>query len=536
MEIETQTLEAKEQQDNTAADAVQLQKLTDKEIEKGIEDTEAETDKKDENEGEGADILEVKEETEGKEEGITVKRGGKGRSKNSSKSSALEKVEDETLKEPVTPHERPTRERKTVQRFSVPQSARSVTKVVSIEKGKGTPLKDIPNVAYKLSKRKPDDNLQILHSVLFGKKTKTHTLKKNIGQFSGFVWIENEEKQKGKVKERLDKCVKEKLLDFCDVLNIPINKTSAKKEEVSIKLLEFLESPYATTDTLLAEKEQKSKKRKAKGTKSRERLPKKTKVTETGDKDEQMSEAEKDGDDEDEAVPSDNSSDSEGDAEKNQEQESDDVSKSEGKEEGSEEDDEVDEKPEKELSSEKKTTKKTLKEPESKASGKPKPAKEDKSSKSPRKSTKKKHASDDEEASGSASKLKVVSANKRNKVDKEDTKSSVKEKGTRNTKQSKKVLTKDQGKGKAGKKSKLEPMKEEIHSAVEEILKEVDFNTATLSDIIKLLGKQFGVDLTHRKAEVKEIITEVINNMSGDEEEEEEDGDDDDDDDGGDSN
>lgn len=31
------------------------------------------------------------------------------------------------------------------------------------------------------------------------------------------------------MKEKLDKCVKEKLVDFCDVLNIPINKTVVRK-------------------------------------------------------------------------------------------------------------------------------------------------------------------------------------------------------------------------------------------------------------------------------------------------------------------
>lgn len=31
------------------------------------------------------------------------------------------------------------------------------------------------------------------------------------------------------MKEKLDKCVKDKLIDFCDVLNIPINKAAVKK-------------------------------------------------------------------------------------------------------------------------------------------------------------------------------------------------------------------------------------------------------------------------------------------------------------------
>lgn len=39
---------------------------------------------------------------------------------------------------------------------------------------------------------------------------------------------------------------------------------------------------------------------------------------------------------------------------------------------------------------------------------------------------------------------------------------------------------------------------------------------------IIILGTHFGVDLLHRKAEVKAIITDVINEMSGDEDEEEE--------------
>lgn len=32
-----------------------------------------------------------------------------------------------------------------------------------------------------------------------------------------------------RLKEKLDKYVKEKLLEFCDVLDVPISKASAKK-------------------------------------------------------------------------------------------------------------------------------------------------------------------------------------------------------------------------------------------------------------------------------------------------------------------
>ena len=96
-----------------------------------------------------------------------------------------------------------------------------------------------------------------------------------------------QDKQKAKVREKLDKCFKEKLMDFCDVLNIPINRSAVKKvginifnalfscysnpsntrlishlvrpcfqEELTVKILEFLESPHSTTDLLLADKEQ----------------------------------------------------------------------------------------------------------------------------------------------------------------------------------------------------------------------------------------------------------------------------------------
>ncbi|CAM8912623.1 unnamed protein product [Rhodiola kirilowii] len=183
-----------------------------------------------------------------------------------------EKEEDEDEKEPVTPTDRPTRKRKSVERYSEQSSVRSTTpKSVSIGKGNGEKLSDIPNVAYKLSKKKPDDNLQLLHSILFGKKAKVHMLKKNIGQFSGFVWLENEEKQKAKVKEKIDKCVKDKLIEFCYLLDIQIaNKKTIKKEELSVKLVEFLQSPHATTDALLADTEQKNKKRKATPTKAGE--------------------------------------------------------------------------------------------------------------------------------------------------------------------------------------------------------------------------------------------------------------------------
>ncbi|KAL3325724.1 hypothetical protein AABB24_036784 [Solanum stoloniferum] len=97
-----------------------------------------------------------------------------------------------------------------------------------------------------------------------GKHFRAAQFKSNISQFSGFVWHENEEKQKMKVKEKLDKCVKEKLLELCDVLDIPVDKDTSRKEDLESQLMDFLDAPHPTTSELLAEKEQSSKGKKKK--------------------------------------------------------------------------------------------------------------------------------------------------------------------------------------------------------------------------------------------------------------------------------
>ncbi|MED6121630.1 hypothetical protein PIB30_032067 [Stylosanthes scabra] len=363
---------------------------------------------------------------------------------------------------------RPTRERKSVERYTVSSPHKfpgfSANKTISIDKGNGTELKDIPNVAFKLSKRKVDDNLRSLHSVLFGKKAKAQTLKRNIGMFSGYVWAENEEKQRAKVKERLDRCVKEKLVDFCDLLNLQINKSTLKKEELSAKLLEFLESPHATTDVLLAEKEKKGKKRAKKKTPRKssgnaaENPSKKQKRSTQGKKRKQSS----DSDEDDTAEPSDATNGSQEDGE--------DVSTP--KSESDREDDESHS--DEEVNN--KTSEETVNEDQS---------------------TPVKKTSSEMAAENNDKIQKKSTASKRQKTDTESR----------------------ERKDNISKKVNAQPTKEDMHAVVVDMLKEVDFNTATLSDIIKKLGTHFGLDLMHRKAEVKDIITNVINNMSDEENE-----------------
>ncbi|CAL9247148.1 unnamed protein product [Arabidopsis halleri] len=448
-----------------------------------------------------ADTVAVSEkDTEKKEAPVTEDTEKKKKDEVEKEEAMKEKGEEndgERVKSPVTPvSERPIRERKRTGRYIIDTpSPSSVNKPVSIEQGRGTRLKEIPNVAYKLSKRKPDDNLFLLHTILYGKKGKAQMLKKNIGQFSGFVWSEQEEeKQRARAKEKLEKCIKEKLIDFCDVLDIPINKSTVKKEELAVRVLEFLVCPKATRDILLADSEKETKKRKKSTPKNvtsgeSSDLPAKRRrqAKNSGKKQEQPTETEGNGEAD---VGSEGTNDSHGEDDVAPEEEN-------NKNEDTETEDEKDKAKEKTKS----TNKKSL----SKRTKKEKPAaEEEKSIKGSAKSSRKSSRQIDKSTSSSS---------KKQKVDKDD---SSKEKGKTQTSKPQAKGSKDQGKSR--KKGKKEPTKKELHVVVAKILKEVDFNTATLSDILRKLGSHFGVDLMHRKAEVKDIITDAINEMSDDDE------------------
>ncbi|CAH8386335.1 unnamed protein product [Eruca vesicaria subsp. sativa] len=393
-----------------------------------------------------------------------------------------EKGEEEEKVPPVTP--RTKRIIKKVERHILYTPSRSSgSKPVSIQLGRGTRLKEIPNVAYKLSKRKPDDNLYLLHTILYAKKGKAQTLKRNIGQFSGFVWSEQEEeKQRARTKEKIEKCIKEKLIDFCDVLDIPINKSNVKKEELAVRVLEFLECPKATRDIVLTDPDKETRKRKkstpksvTSGESSDVPAKRRRQTKESGKKQDQPS---NDSHGEDNAVPE----------------------KANDKSEDTETEDEKDKAEEKKSTNKKRSSKRTKK-------SKPAPE-EEKSLKGSAKSGRK--------SSKQVGKL-TSSSSKKQKVDEDD---SSKEKGKKQTSKPQAKGSKDQGK--ANKKgNKREPTRKEMHVVVAKILKEVDFNTATLSDILRKLGSHFGVDLMHRKTEVKDIITDAIDEMSVDDEREE---------------
>ncbi|WMV48736.1 hypothetical protein MTR67_042121 [Solanum verrucosum] len=299
--------------------------------------------------------------------------------------------------------------------------------------------------------------------------------KSNISQFSGLVWHENEEKQKMKVKEKLDKCVKEKLLELCDVLDIPVDEDTSRKEDLESQLMDFLDAPHPMTSELLAEKEQSSKGKKKKSPSST------IGSLEGSTKSHKKKKAHEPKDD--------------------QERSDDEMSKqtkSEEKDGKSEEGSEKDKKKHKRSSNK---------------SSKKESTGEVKTKKTPSNSSKSSKNNDNNDANP-----KVHSKKKTTEVVKGNPSTPKKPSSSDNT--GKKVPN-----GKGHKKAdKLKPSDDELRSAICEVLKEVDFNTATFTDILQILAKRYDTDLTPRKISVKNMIQDELTRLvdEADEEDEEE--------------
>ncbi|KAJ0988782.1 hypothetical protein J5N97_007138 [Dioscorea zingiberensis] len=484
--------------------------------------------------------------TEDKKEEITPvktagRRGRKPKTEASEKKTKEEEEEgsDKKPRRSVgTPSvERPARERKAVERYAA-LSPRRVTpsKIPTIEQGPGTKLKDIPNVSFKLSKRKVDENLQALHTILFGRKANAHYVKRNISQFSGFVWTSDEEKHRTKVKEKIDKCNKDKLLDFCELLDVSGVKITTKKEEICAKLMEFLESPRVTRDVLLAEKEKaKKRKRRRKG------------ITETA-----SGEASSDGDDKTDGKKQlSESANSENEDDESMSSEEKDTPADKQNSDSEDNQGEDQEAQEQSAPNEKKLkTGDSVKGTEKSSVGKKGRAKTEKGS-AKSFSKEKSKASEEHKVSLKGVTARVPKTIRKSKADQDEdsmempadsndddppaSKSKEERKGRGRPKKTKKseeqtttnaktpgsgsnVSQKGKAKAKASSAEDVGPTKEELREVVSEILKEVDFSTATLADILRQLGDHFDKNLMHRKAEVKSIIEEVISNMSDDEE------------------
>ncbi|XP_042380217.1 nucleolin 2-like [Zingiber officinale] len=350
----------------------------------------------------------------------------------------------ELLNSPITSSiERPVRQRKSVERL-VEVIENEALREFQVEKGRGTPLKDIPSVAHKLAKKKPDD-IKLIHHTLFGRRGKAVNFKHHILQFSGFVWHESDEK-------------KEIILKFNQQ-----NPKNVRERPREVLQREWMKANR--DDSSLSE----------------------------GDK----------------SLP-----------EMNDEDEVNDNNPRKGKaiEHSESEDDE-------------KETYDMIEEDEHQ--------KEDLG----KGDTNKKRVSKQREKVGTDSKVESVSATTKGSTKpsssilaktkdgdddlgakvfsrKKKMSDSPKKKSTIRSAKNEKDTGKKAGKDNVAKSKVQQPGKEELRKKVCEILKEVDFNTATFTDILKLLATHYKVDLTSRKASIKLIIQEELTKLAEAEEEE----------------
>eukprot|EP00250_Pteridium_aquilinum_P020416 c24806_g1_i1 orf=354-2054(+) len=478
-------------------------------------------------------------------------------------------------KEPTTPvTDRPARERKSIDRFADSvEKEKEKPKEFKIEQGSGTCLRDIPNVVFKLSKRKwSDESVQLLHKLLYNRRVKPHLVKANILQFSGCVWGANEEKEKSKMKEKLEKCVKENLFQVSDLLDLNITKTT-KKEDLVLRVFEFLDCPHKTTEKLVQEEEQRlrEKKRNKTPTKGkRKKSPGQTpRKRQKHDENEEVDQ-EVDDDDHDEDVPEEHEEESEEVPEEvpvkkkrsiKIKEPSRDAKPSSTKKPGkkaakkpseSEDVEEDPEEPVEEAEEVEKEPEEDNEEPKRKRSKNKKYDDDDVVSKSPpkksvRKSVKKKsvYEPDEEDLDDNVKDVKSKPLSKVSK--KQEPKEAAKTPVGSTSKEKKKAGSTSGSSGPSKvfsrKKKKEEPEEaapqeipkkgrgtsqsavkedskatpippdEDLRAAICELLRDADFSTVTFTDVVKQLGAKFNVDLSQNKAHVKNLIQEEISKI-----------------------
>ncbi|GJQ65992.1 putative DNA binding protein [Trypoxylus dichotomus] len=132
-----------------------------------------------------------------------------------------------------------TRERKKVQRFNdnLPRDSKEPTKL-EIPTGRGVALGDIPRIDASISRFKNDD-LKLLHRLLFKTPGKTTMIKKNIKRFNGFDFTKDSEEY-GKKLSGVQKFEVKQLKSVCEMLDL---EKKGNKEEIAERIVEFLIEP-----------------------------------------------------------------------------------------------------------------------------------------------------------------------------------------------------------------------------------------------------------------------------------------------------
>ncbi|XP_026555321.1 protein DEK isoform X2 [Pseudonaja textilis] len=129
------------------------------------------------------------------------------------------------------------REKKKVERLTMQVSSLQ-KEPFTITPGKGQKLCEIERIQYFLSKKKTDE-LRNLHKLLYNRPGTVTSLKKNVGQFSGFPFEKGSDQYKKK-EEMLKKYRNAMLKSICEVLDL---ERSGVNSELVARILNFLMHP-----------------------------------------------------------------------------------------------------------------------------------------------------------------------------------------------------------------------------------------------------------------------------------------------------
>ncbi|KAL8182464.1 UNVERIFIED_CONTAM: hypothetical protein K2H54_056861 [Gekko kuhli] len=145
------------------------------------------------------------------------------------------------------------REKKKVERLTMQVSSLQ-KEPFTITPGKGQKLCEIERIQYFLSKKKTDE-LRNLHKLLYNRPGTVASLKKNVGQFSGYPFEKGSDQYKKK-EEMLKKYRNAMLKSICEVLDL---ERSGVNSELVARILNFLMHPKPSGKPLPKSKKTPSK-------------------------------------------------------------------------------------------------------------------------------------------------------------------------------------------------------------------------------------------------------------------------------------
>ncbi|KAJ8926026.1 hypothetical protein NQ315_009881, partial [Exocentrus adspersus] len=226
-------VEKKTEPDKPKEEAVPDNKPEEKKVE-AEENEKKEDDKKVQAETEEVDSKDSKKDKEEKEE---------PKKEEASDKEEEEDEEDESKKE-VPLLDQPLemsgkRERKNVQRLEIASEVKETK--IEFDGGSGTPLGDIARVDASISRFKNDD-LKLLHRLLFKVPGKNTQIKKNIRKFNGFDFKKDSEEYTKKVAFA-HKFETKHLKSICEMLDLT---KSGTKDDIIERVMDFLIDPKDT--------------------------------------------------------------------------------------------------------------------------------------------------------------------------------------------------------------------------------------------------------------------------------------------------